>query len=362
MKRAAKWTGIALVCVFALASCGGISAPFEFVVYMFAGWVMFLVRVLPAVQLNFTGLVSAAAALLAFAVGLHFFLRWLYGATTLAPAIAAEQSSNVHPPRPAWRGRWTAEIVAILLLMFVAGISMIGATHQLVWLVTSTEPIIESGGARGAARRLVSTQKLGQIGQALKYYDEAHRAWPAGASVDDHGRMLHSWLTMILPYIEESDLYRQIEKSRPWNDPLNAAHFQKQVDTYFNPSVGDGSEHDSAGFAVSHYAGNVYVLGGDQPRKPSDLTDGLSETILAGEAAGDFKAWGGPGNWRDPRLGLNKSPDGFGGNRPYTTIFLFGDGSVRAIDEDIDPAVFRALCTPNGGETIPEEYRGYDRR
>ena len=34
---------------------------------------------------------------------------------------------------------------------------------------------------------------------------------------------------------------------------------------------------------------------------------------MAGEVAGDFKPWGDPTNWRDPALGINRSPEGFGG-------------------------------------------------
>ena len=34
--------------------------------------------------------------------------------------------------------------------------------------------------------------------------------------------------------------------------------------------------------------------------------------------------------------------------------FLFGDGSVQSINNNIDPKVYQALCTRNGGEIVNE--------
>ncbi len=72
--------------------------------------------------------------------------------------------------------------------------------------------------------------------------------------------------------------------------------------------------------------------------------------------AGNFKPWGYPANWRDPALGINKSPNSFGA--PWRSTkganFTFADGSVRFIKEDIDPATLKSLSTPNGGESIKD--------
>ena len=35
---------------------------------------------------------------------------------------------------------------------------------------------------------------------------------------------------------------------------------------------------------------------------------------------------------------------------------MFGDASVRFINNDIDPKVLKALSTPNGGEVIEERF------
>ena len=35
-------------------------------------------------------------------------------------------------------------------------------------------------------------------------------------------------------------------------------------------------------------------------------------------------------------------------------VVLFADGSVKNISESIDPVVFKAMLTRNGGEAIPQ--------
>jgi hypothetical protein len=84
----------------------------------------------------------------------------------------------------------------------------------------------------------------------------------------------------------------------------------------------------------------------------SEITDGTSNAILAGEVNANFEPWGKPGNCRDPRLGLNKSPHGFGSPFIGGGHFLMADGAVKFISENIDPQVLKAIATPDGGEPV----------
>jgi prepilin-type processing-associated H-X9-DG protein len=43
---------------------------------------------------------------------------------------------------------------------------------------------------------------------------------------------------------------------------------------------------------------------------------------------------------------------GFGSNHAGITNFVFLDGSVRSISDKIDPLIFKALGTPEGGEVV----------
>jgi hypothetical protein len=94
------------------------------------------------------------------------------------------------------------------------------------------------------------------------------------------------------------------------------------------------------------------LVGGRGPRTFSDIPDGLSNTILAGEIAEGFQPWGHPLNWRDPVIGLDV-PGGFGSpHRSGVIQLLMADGSVHTVSADVHPAVLRALATPAGEEDL----------
>jgi hypothetical protein len=88
----------------------------------------------------------------------------------------------------------------------------------------------------------------------------------------------------------------------------------------------------------------------------TDIADGVANTLMIGEAAGNFKPWGYPANLRDPALGVGQSPDGFGGpSGQGGAQLVMCDGSVRFISNRIDRKILTALGTPAGGETIDHD-------
>ena len=106
------------------------------------------------------------------------------------------------------------------------------------------------------------------------------------------------------------------------------------------------------GYGLSHFAGSVHVLSVDKQIRVRDMSDGTSNTIMAGEVSAGFRPWADPDNLRDPGNGSGTTPEMFAGPSPGVTQFLMSDGSVHAITNDIDPAVLQALATPAGGETV----------
>jgi len=318
--------------------------PTELLLQVPLGWLLFLLRAVREMTVSVAGVLTALVCVGLLAGGLHWFLGWIYRQT------AATEGT------PKWRKRWTATLLAGVMLVFVAGIAAVGLTHQTVWLFNSPEPLAERhGGMREIAARVQSQNNLKQIAlAALDHADTHDKRFPAGGTFDRWGRPRHGWQTLLLPYIEQEPLFKQIKLDRPWNDPVNAEAMRTRLKNYLHPSLEDNPTE--AGYGISHYAGNVRVLGGSPRRAPADFPDGLSNTIFAGEAAGHYRPWGHPLNGRDPGLGLHRSPDGFGGPAREGTNFAFADGSVRTIRNDISPEVLKALSTPDGGEIIAEDY------
>ncbi len=59
-----------------------------------------------------------------------------------------------------------------------------------------------------AARRMQCASDLKQIALALHDYEQAYKALPPAYTVDVKGRPLHSWRTLILPYLDQGETLR----------------------------------------------------------------------------------------------------------------------------------------------------------
>jgi hypothetical protein len=293
------------------------------------GWALYLARVSPNVRVDSGGVLTWLICVTLFTVGLHLFLRWFY--------------RELHVPTRAtqWSMRWTLSLVAVVVLMFVAGIAAVGITHQTSWLMTSRRPWVEDR----ALETTPSHIKLTTIGLGVTNYFHAEQRESLNP-ISAQSQRFHSWQTLILGYLPvRSD---NIDFDRPWDDPHNAPSFRAFVPAYLNPEIPILRTRN--GYAVSHYAGNNRAFDPSRAGYLVAAPDGMANTILAGEAATDLRAWGDPSNLRDPALGVNSVSQGFGNPVHDGVQFLMMDGSVRFVRAEVDPKILRALATPTGGE------------
>jgi hypothetical protein len=304
-----------------------------------AGWVTFPMHTVPKMTWEPTAIAVGAGALVLLIAVAHGLARWLYG------------HFNADSPQPRrWQFGWSVSIVGIVVLLFGCGICIIVTIHEVGWIVKSDEPIITMAG-REAARRISSNNQLKQIGLGIHNYGTANKRLPPGGTFNRYGEMQHSWETMLLPHMEHGEI--KPDMTLPWNHPNNAKHFKIVLRDFINPGIKGIHQVDSDGYGLSHYTVNLRVMGPNYSVRQEDVTDGPSNTILGGEVNDRFQPWGHPVNWRDPALGINKSPDGFGGPwASHGANIVLMDASVRFMNETIDPAILRALSTPNGGEKV----------
>ena len=220
--------------------------------------------------------------------------------------------------------------------------------------------------ARDAARRSQVRNELKMFGLAFHNFHDVHGAFPPGGTVNQDGGLLHGWAMSVGPYVSyvASD---EIDFRRGWKDPSNKRGYKCQLSCFINPSL-PGPVFDEDGFGLCHWAGNVHVLpirtvdvdtptiGVDRHRggiSIKHITDGTSNTILLGTVGQHFKPWGHPANVRDPAVGVNRSPEGFGGPPAWQGgHFAMCDGSVRFLSDDTDLSIMKALATPAGGEPV----------
>ena len=242
----------------------------------------------------------------------------------------------------------------------------------LLFGVGLTLPAVQ--GAREAARRTQSTNNLKQLGLAMHNYHDVYRTFPNGTIVDssDEVDARLSWMAAITPFVEMVPVYNELDREAAWNDSANLdAVSGAEANVFQNPST--PLPIDDSGVPVSTYAGcagvgkgvadlpkhtkKTGVFGYNRETRMRDILDGTSNTIMIGEINKDLRPWsaGGKGSIRGftAKPYLN-GPDGFGGNHVSATNFLYCDGRVKALPNDIDPDIAEALMTVRGGEIIDE--------
>ncbi len=133
--------------------------------------------------------------------------------------------------------------------------------------------------ARPAAKRMACGNNLRQIGLALLNYQVQYGSFPPAYTVDSEGQRLHSWRTLILPYLEQAPLYDQIDLTKPWNDPVNAALFQLHLGVYSCPEI-PGSGNQTAYLAV---VGENTPLRPWDDRSVDEHAQVMNETIMVVE-------------------------------------------------------------------------------
>jgi len=311
----------------------------EVVLALLFGWVSFLMHVIPRLRISWSSLAIASAALVLFTIGIHILgRRWRSG--------TASASS------PSWRLRWSVAMVGTVILLFVAGISMVGVVHQTGWLLTAPEPMYVS-----TVRSLPSDSSqrhLRQFGLAVENYAATFGRLPAGGVFGPSGKPLRSWEVDLLAYVGNYQGYGEAKLA--WNEGANADIARSALPEYLNPDMTSAPIVDVEGYGLSHYAANSRVMGANTRLDPFVPPQLGATTLLIGEVNTGFRPWAHPVNWRDPANGINRSPDGFGGPRMSGGAqFSMADGSVRFISENVSPDVLEALARPNRGAEVVDE-------
>jgi prepilin-type N-terminal cleavage/methylation domain-containing protein/prepilin-type processing-associated H-X9-DG protein len=257
---------------------------------------------------------------------------------------------------------------------------------------------------RGAAARTKCQNSLKQVGLALHNYHDTNGRFPHANSP-----VFGSAFTMILPFVEQDNIRSIYNTNLPPTAPPNTTVTNLPVNIFICPAMLPPPGPDGA--YSTHYASYAVCIGNNdawappppdngaivrnnatgsptsvmKPVRISEIYDGASNTILAGEMGYQLKDYtftsgpfagaprGGNTSWAfgyasysfgstkvmmntiDPaaaplldRLQTFRSDHGGGCN------FLLGDGSVRFISQAIDPVIYRALGTRDGGEVFSD--------
>ncbi len=333
--------------------------------------------------------------------------------------------TNLNRDKPEFRSGFT--LIEVLVVIAIIG-------TLLALLLPAVQAV------REAARRTQCRNNLKQFGLALHQYHESHATmppgylfggpipvsaaplnlrpsspssymfdgWPPPPPVPPPQDPGWSWITMLLPHLGQTGLYRQIDLNLPVRSPVNAGKVMQPLPLATCPSDSgfgvftvlrmDGSTLTDANttsyVAVFGKYGLINVNPDDgngafqrnSRVRSQDIRDGLSQTIVVGERAALFtKApWAGvmtTGTVRTTpgapvftstieespcmalaRIGSRTLNDRF--SEPYDffsahdgqVFFLLADGSVRPIGTGINLEILHSLATRSGGEVVKNDF------
>ena len=196
------------------------------------------------------------------------------------------------------------------------------------------------------AVRMSCDNNLKMIGIGLRSYADHYHSFPPRYTVDSRGRPLHSWRTLILPFIEEDQLYRSIDLSKAWNDPVNSQARRSAPSVFHCPAANDNAPHYTTYLAVVAPAGAFHP---DRARRPAEFEDAQTLMVIEVPAKDAF-------HWMSP----HDTDAGFVLRFDSQTEFahqggthvVFSDGTVRFLSGGVPQSIRRAMISIAGNEDL----------
>lgn len=265
-------------------------------------------------------------------------------------------------------------------------------------LIAMLVPAVQK--VRESAARLHCTNNLKQIGLALHSFHDQRGVLPPGyidgntnpnSTPDNDIGPGWGWASFILPYLEQENVYNQINFSQPVGMGVNAkisqqplGIFQCPADAYFEPLVFD--VYDSNSNKIASVAHSNYIAcngadecfngaGGDsQPNRGAfyrnsrtrliDVSDGLTSTIFAGERSGNHApaTWTGavPGGrcpaWMAGQAVYSPPPGPAYANADFGEAFVLGHANATHLPSAdfpiYDPDTFYSMHSTRGANFL----------
>jgi len=206
--------------------------------------------------------------------------------------------------------------------------------------------------ARQKALVGVSREKLKQLGVALHHYHDTYSCFPPAYVLGPDGKAWHSWRVLLLPFLDEQELYARYRFDEPWDGPHN-----RELQA-LRPGAYTSKLQQSSLKSVTTYLGVISrrtMWPANYCVKISDVTDGTSNTIMLLENANSDVVWSEPREMREKEaLALlhPAGPNRPASSLPYSIPSMFADGSVRVISPQINRDLFVSLLTPKFAQAV----------
>ena len=192
------------------------------------------------------------------------------------------------------------------------------------------------------SRRATCESNLSEIGDALLAYQKKHDCFPPAYTTDEEGNPLHSWRTLILPFLGHEDLFAQVDLTKPWDAPSNQAVASEIPPEYLCGSA-DLNPGQTTYVAVIDPQG---IMPGILPTRPRQILDGLSLTLIAVETdASNAVHWMSPKDITYATYLLAGSNPATSESHPGGHHILMADGEVMFCVENSPPDLKTSFVT-----------------
>lgn len=214
--------------------------------------------------------------------------------------------------------------------------------------------------AREADRRVQCVENLQRIGLAMEGYHQKHGCFPPSFIPDEQGKPIHSWRVLILPFLNEQELYAKYRFDEPWDGSHNKLLQDQMPEVYRCPS---DQTTDPSQTSYAMIVGPHTISDGPTAHHISDIVDGPGNTIMLVETPDESINWMEPRDLKVEKMFFHTMFAAKDVRRINREIFsnhnnvanvLFCDGTTRTLsNESIDSKEFEALTTIDGSEPVP---------
>ncbi len=194
-----------------------------------------------------------------------------------------------------------------------------------------------------ALNRRQAMQHLMRIGVAMHNHYDVYKRFPDAAIRDANGKPLLSWRVRLLPFLDQTALYKEFHLDEPWDSEHNRKLIERMPDVFrIAPGLAPGRTciELPIGANTAWPEGRGLVI--------RDFRDGTSHTILAVETDDEHAVI-----WTQPS-DLTYDPahptTGLGSHFGEGFLALSADGAAHFLPRDTKPEKLRPLFTPAGKE------------
>ena len=231
-------------------------------------------------------------------------------------------------------------------------ISVNGDTLQSVvdkgtpFIRATIDKIIES--ERKRQRSMLPQNRLREIALAMANYYSTYGTFPPPYTVDKNGKPLHSWRVLILPFLEEGNLYQRIRLNEPWDSEYNK-QFHNQMPAVYHNTAYPGSDKKGETNFCTVVGPDTFGQADGKGRKTSEIKNGPSHTIMLVERQTPI-CWMAPIDIEQEKayLGINQDPAGIGGKTSGGVFAVYANAAVKFVEQTTPLEQLKASLTING--------------